>query len=215
MNRAGHILRFLLKMVGFFVLYQLVLRLVRKRFPFPVPPVVGRFLDSDLRRWMQPPGPIMERSEITEGKQVLEIGCGSGAYTLFAARAVGAGGEVCALDIQAAMLEQLARKLEQPAYRDIGNIRLYRQSAYALPFEDQTFDVVYMITVLPEIPDRQRALLQVKRVLKPDGVLAVTEFLVDPDYPLRSTTVRLGRDAGFELDAVLGNLWTYTVRFRK
>ena len=60
MKRAGHILRFLINLVGFFVLYQLVLRLVRKRFHFPVPPLVGRFLDSDLRRWLQPPGPVME-----------------------------------------------------------------------------------------------------------------------------------------------------------
>ena len=215
MNRAGHILRFLTRVLGFLVLYQLVLRLVRKRFHFPVPPVVGRFLDSDLRRWMQPPGPVMERSGIRRGMRVLEIGCGSGGYTTYAARAVGESGEVCALDIQTAMLEQLERKLQRPEFQDIGNIQLYQHSAYDLPFEDETFDVVFMITVLPEIPDRHRALLQVKRVLKPGGTLAVTEFLVDPDYPWWSTTVRLGRDAGFEVDAVLGNVWTYTVRFTR
>jgi hypothetical protein len=47
------------------------------------------------------------------------------------------------------------------------------------------------------------------------GILAVSEFLPDPDYPLRSTTIRRGLAAGFELDAALGNFWTYTVRFRK
>jgi ubiquinone/menaquinone biosynthesis C-methylase UbiE len=72
-----------------------------------------------------------------------------------------------------------------------------------------------MITVLPEIPDRGLALREVKRVLKPDGVLAVTELFPDPDYPRRSTTVKLGQREGFALEASLGNFWNYTVRFKK
>jgi ubiquinone/menaquinone biosynthesis C-methylase UbiE len=72
-----------------------------------------------------------------------------------------------------------------------------------------------MITVLQEIPDPKRAPAEAKRVLKFGGKLAVTEFLPDPDYPLKSPTVRMGQEAGFALDAVLGNVWTYTVRFRK
>ena len=84
-----------------------------------------------------------------------------------------------------------------------------------LPFEAGTFDVVYMVTVLPEIPDQGRALAEIWRVLKPGGILAVSEFLVDPDYPLRSTTVRVGAQAGFRPEATIGNLWSYTVRFRK
>ena len=45
------------KVVGLFLLYQVILRFIRKRYPFPVPAFVGRFLDSDLRRAMQPPQP--------------------------------------------------------------------------------------------------------------------------------------------------------------
>ena len=82
------------------------------------------------------------------------------------ARAVGPGGQVAALDIQPGMLAQLERKLRQPAYCDIQNVRLYEANAYELPFDDATFDVVYMITVLPEIPDQGRALMEIKRVLK-------------------------------------------------
>jgi ubiquinone/menaquinone biosynthesis C-methylase UbiE len=141
------------------------------------------------------------------------VGCGSGAYTTFVARAVGPDGRVCALDIQAAMLRQLRDKLNKPAYRDIQNVELFERSAYDLPFDDETFDVVYMITVLPEIPDPGRALCEIRRVLKTGGKLAVSEFLPDPDYPLRSTTVKLGQAAGFTVDAVQGSFWTYTARF--
>ena len=45
--------------------------------------------------------------------------------------------------------------------------------------------------------------------------LGVTEFLIDPDYPFMSTTMRLGEEAGFVVEATEGNLWNYTVRFRK
>jgi len=76
-------------------------------------------------------------------------------------------------------------------------------------------DRVYMVTVLPEIPDRSRALREVRRVLKSGGILAVTEFLPDPDYPLRSTTIRICQNEGFVVDASSGNLWNYTVRFKK
>ena len=207
------VFRVLWKIIAAFALYVVGIRIVRKLFHFPAPAFVGRFLDSDWRRAMQPPGPIIERSGIRMGNKVLEVGCGSGAYTTFVARAVGAAGEVCALDIQPEMLAQIERKLSQPDNRDVRNIKLCEGNAYDLPFDDATFDVVYMITVLPEIPDPVRALVEARRVLKPGGKLAVTEFLPDPDYPLQSTTVRWGRGAGFEVDAVLGNLWTYTVRF--
>ncbi len=209
------VLRSIVKVIGFCLLYLTIAKIVRKRFHFPAPAFIGHFLDSDIRRALQPPSPIVERSGIRDGMQVLELGCGSGAYTTTVARAVGNCGRVCALDIQPAMLEQLQAKLDRPENQDIRNVQLFENSAYELPFDDETFDVVYTITVLQEIPEPGRALAEARRVLKPNGKLAVTEWLPDPDYPFMSTTVKLGHSAGFEVDAALGNLWTYTVRFRK
>jgi ubiquinone/menaquinone biosynthesis C-methylase UbiE len=172
-------------------------------------------LDSDIRRWRQPPDKLIERSGIKQGMTVLDLGCGSGAFTTFVAKAVGEQGKVYAVDIQPKMLQQLERKLAKPENQDIRNIELKETSAYELPFEDETLDLVYMVTVLQEIPDRGRALREIKRVLKPSGILAVSELLPDPDYPLRSTTVKMCQLEGFVLEEDLGNLWNYTVRFRK
>ncbi len=69
-----------------------------------------------------------------------------------------------------------------------------------------------MITVLQEIPDKWRALAEIRRTLRPGGIVAVTEWLFDPDYPLKQTTLRLLKEAGFENIDSSGNLWTYTVR---
>jgi len=203
----------LLAVLAFLVLYQLLIRLFRKMYHFPAPAFIGRFLDSDLRRALQPANKILQRSGIKNGMRVLEVGCGSGAFTTSTARAVGETGSVYGLDIQMNMLHQLRRKLSRNENSDIGNMAFTCGSAYNLPYKGNVFDLAYMITVLPEIPDRSRALKEIKRVLKPGGILAVSEFLPDPDYPWKSTTVRVCSDAGFVLDKVSGNLWTYTARF--
>jgi len=208
-------LKVILIVLGAFFLYQALIRIIRKLYHFPAPAFIGRFLDSDLRRWMQPPDKIIERSGIKPGMRVIDLGCGSGAFALFIARVVGGGGKVYAVDIQPAMLQQLEGKLAKTENQDIRNIELKQASAYELPFEDGSLDLVYMVTVLQEIPDRGRALREIRRVLKPGGILAVTEFLPDPDYPLRSTTIKICQREGFVLDDNLGNLWTYTVRLKK
>ena len=201
--------------LGLLLLHQVVMRIVRKLVHFPAPAFIGRGLDSNYRRKLQPPEKIIQRSGIRKGMRVLEVGCGSGAYTTFVARVVGGGGKVYALDIQPEMLQQLQSKLAKPENEDIRNIELINSSAYELPFDDDSLDLVYMVTVLQEIPDRNKTLQQVRRVLKPGGILSVTEWLPDPDYPWKSTTIKIGREAGLVLDEAPGNFWHYTVRFRK
>lgn len=192
-----------------------VAKVVRKLVHFPAPPFIGRILDSNYRRRIQPPDKLIQRSGIKQGMQVLEVGCGSGAFTTFVARTVGEQGKVYALDIAPRMLKQLENKLARPENQDIKNVKLLQSSAYELPFDNNSLDLVYMITVLQEIPDRNRALQQAKRVLKSGGLLAVTELFPDPDYPWKSTTIKLGKQAGFALDEVSGNFFNYTVRFQK
>jgi len=215
MKKSPSMVQTLLTAVGIFTLWQVVIRVARKVWHFPAPAFIGFFLDSDYRRTLQPPDQIVTRSGAKPGMKVLEIGCGSGAYTPFFARAVGPEGTVAALDIQPEMLAQIAAKLAKPENQDIHNITLHEASAYELPFEDNSLDLVYMITVFQEIPDRARTLTEVLRVLKPGGYLAITEWIADPDYPFMSTTIKQGTQAGFVAEAVLGNWWTYTVRFKK
>ena len=202
---------FLSAIVLFCISWYLVFRTLR----IPAPPFIGIFLDSFFRRWLQPPEQVIERSDIKPGMTVLEIGCGSGAFIAYTARKVGKNGKAYGLDLQAGMLNQVERKLAKPEYRDIDNIFLVRASAHFLPFKDDSFDLVYMVTALPEVNDRSKALKEVKRVLKPGGVLSVTELLPDPDYPLRSFTIKLVRGEGFVLDKKFGNFFNYTVRFRR
>lgn len=199
----------------FFIFLWILLSIIGKIHPHPIPAFMGKYLDSDYRRIIQPPDKLIKRSGINEGMNVLEAGCGSGAFTNYVARAVGTKGKIYAFDIQEEMLKQLRMKLMRFENRDISNIFMVEGDICKMPFKDNYFDLVYMVAVLQEVKDRRKALQEIKRVLKPEGILAVTEFLPDPDYPLKSTTVKQCEAAGFILDNVEGSFINYTTRFIK
>jgi len=190
-------------------------RILRRHYRFPVPSFVASFLDSRFRKMMQPPQKIVERSGIKEAMTVMELGCGPGTYTIDIARAVGDRGRVYAVDIQKAMIDKLEKKLKRSENRDVRNVIPKVANAYELPLPEDCLDSAVMICVLQEIPDRQRALGEVYRVLRPHGVLAVSEWAVDPDYPLRRTTKRICEQAGFRPKESRGNLFHYTLQFEK
>lgn len=215
MSAFLHILKIIAYILGGFALYQVLIRLVRRNWHFPAPSFITVFLNSRLRARLQDPRKLVARSGIRAGQSVLEIGCGGGFFLPYAAEAVGEGGRVFGLDIAEDMLARARRHLLRYPLEINQRVELVQKSAYDLPFEDGTLDVVYLVAALMEIPDPQRCLLEARRVLKPDGVLAVSEFLPDPDYPGRRATLRCAEEAGFTLEAVEGNSWAYTARFRK
>ena len=195
-------------------LHQVFIRLVRRYWHFPAPPIIAPFLTSKVRRLLQPTKQVLQRSGIQKGMTVLEIGCGNGAYIPTAARMVGPKGTVHALDVQPEMLKLLEAELNKEENLPINNVILHQADALELPFEDNKFDVVFMVAALSEIPHLPKALKEIERVLKQDGRFAVTEFLPDPDYRLEHEIIRLGTKYGFVYETSDGNLMDYTVRFR-
>lgn len=206
------LLRWIITVIAFFIAFQVIIRIFSKIFRSAAPAWIAPILDNGWRRRVQPPERLVERSGIGEGMAVLEVGCGNGAFTPSIARAVHESGVVCAYDLQIAMLERLGRKLARPDHGDITNVMPVTGDACALPFADGSFDLVLLAAVLQEIPDRSAALLEVKRVLRDGGICAVSEFLPDPDYPLKRTTARLLERAGFTIEVISGGVFDYTVR---
>ncbi len=204
--------RVVLAILGWLLLMQIVVRLVRRRWRFPAPALVSLLLDSPLRRAIQKPEVVLGRIGMRPGMSVLELGCGPGTFTIEAARRVLPDGRVVAVDIQPAMLARLRARAVQMG---TSNLDIYRADAYHLPVADSSVDLAYAVTVLAEIPDRPRALAELQRVLKPGGVLSVSELLIDPDYPLQRTVIRWCADAGFIHEACYGGLLEYTLVFRK
>ena len=201
--------------IGIFAIYQVVLRLVRKHFHFPAPAFIGRFLSSPQRAKMQPPELMLERAGLQEGMRVLEIGSGSGAFLPMAARMAGKSGQVFGLDIQTNMLSQMKTFLEKPNNQHPDVLLAVQASASDLPFTNNSLDLVFFVTALFEMPDVTGVLAECQRVLKPEGLIANTEFLPDPDYVDAAGTCEVLQEAGYQVLHVAGNLWNYTVRAKK
>lgn len=192
------------------ILAGIVIRVVRRFVKSPTPAFLVSFMDNPVRRWIQPPTKVVGWMSIEEGMQVLELGPGSGIFTVEASRLAGETGRVFAVDIQPGVISKLNGRLRREGVTNVvGKVA----SAYELPLPSRSIDRAFMITVLPEVPDPRKALVEIRRVLKDDGLLAIGEFLPDPDYPRRRTVVRWCRDAGFDLVEGYGGVLHYLLVF--
>lgn len=189
-----------------------VVRIIRHFYKFPMPEFMANLIDNPWRRKLQPPYETAIRHGLEPGMVVLEVGPGSGTYTVGAARRVGEQGKIVTVDIEPKMIERVRRRAE---VEGIENIEARVADVYDLPFEDGTFDAVYMIAVIGEIPDPNRAIAEFYRVLAPTGTLIFSEILTDPDYPLAKTLVDKASSAGFRLTSRSGNFFYYTLIFEK
>ncbi len=132
---------------------------------------------------------------------LLDVGCGSGAYTLAAARQIGAGGTIYAVDLWQEGIDLLTKEI---AARHLGNIRpLVSDVGTNIPVADRSVDVCLLATVLHDLiadGTAEGTLREVRRVLKPGGLLAVVEFEKVEGPPGPPRAIRL---SPAELDAVL------------
>jgi SAM-dependent methyltransferase len=199
-------------LVGGVALVWLVVVRVLARFKGgkPCPYAVAWLVDNPIRRRYL--HPTLDRVGIQPGERVLELGPGPGAFSVEAAERTAPGGSLVAVDIQARMIAAVKRKVREA---NLTNVETYVAGAYELPLKDSSVDRAFLVSVLPEIPDRQRALIELRRVLKPGGVLSITEEFLDPDYPLARTAIRWAETAGFVLAECHGSWWVYTLNFCK
>ncbi len=123
-----------------------------------------RFFPWFMDKVMDRPHVALQRLAALEGLEgeVLEIGVGTGLNLAHYPEAVRS---VTGLDPSEAMLRRARKKAEVSARR----VRLVRDDAEALPFEDHRFDAVVSTWTLCTIHDAGQALLEVRRVLKPEG----------------------------------------------
>ena len=168
------------------------------------------------QRWMlDPPHPFITRNRLREalgdvhGRRVLEIGPGTGYYTLPAAEWIGDGGRLDIFDIQQEMLDLTMRRARE---RGLTNVAATQGDAGSLPYGDATFDAAFLVTVLGEIPDQEAALRELARVLRPRGCLVVGELFGDPHWVAPGALRRRAAAAGLRLNDRIGSPLAYFVR---
>lgn len=148
-------------------------------------------LDLPLRKLILSPRQVVDRLHLTADAQVLEIGPGPGYFSGEVARRISEG-RLTLLDIQVEMLVKNRRKLKQAA-----NVRWLQASADLLPLTTEVFDVVFLVTVLGEVPEPRACLRAIQPVLRPGGLLSITEMQGDPDALSQEAVRQLANECGF------------------
>jgi cyclopropane fatty-acyl-phospholipid synthase-like methyltransferase len=155
---------------------------------------------------------IVRNLDLQPGMQVLDIGCGPGRLTVPVARQIGPQGEVVAIDVQAGMLRRAQAKAQAA---NLTNIRFLQVGVGEGKLEHSRYDRAVLVTVLGEIPDRERALKEIFKALKPGGILCVTEVIFDPHFQSRDAVLRFASAVGFREKKWVGNRFAFTMCLEK
>ena len=168
------------------------------------------------RFWVQAPHPFITVERLRQaldprpGERVLEVGPGTGYYSLPVARWLGPDGRLDIFDLQQEMLDHTMGRASADG---LANLHPAQGDARDLPYPDATFDAAYLVTVLGEIPDQEAALRELRRVLKPSGRLVVGELMLDPHVVPLGRLQERARAAGLRFERRVGGRLGFFARF--
>ena len=151
------------------------------------------------RFWVELPHPSITRDRLLEvldprpGERIVEVGPGTGYYTLSVARRLGPEGRLEIVDVQEPMLDHTTRRAGEAGLEKVVPTRA---DARSLPYPDDTFDAAFVCVALGEVPDPDVALAELRRVLRPGGRLVVGESYLDPHVVRVGDLRRMSEAAG-------------------
>lgn len=206
------LLRALFALITLVVATGVAWRLAGRQRSLPCPAWLDGLLENPYVEAVAGSQTLLDRAGLAPGMRVLDAGCGPGRLTIPLAERIGPEGEVVALDIQPAMLDRLNERVRT---RGLTNVRPVLDGLGEGLLEGDAFDRAFLVTVLGEVPDRERALREIHAALKPGGVLSVTEMLPDPHYQSQDAVRRLAVVCGFRIDRTFGSVLAYTLNLVK
>ena len=163
------------------------------------------------RFWVEAPHPFITPDRLRRalapnpGDKLLEVGPGTGYYTLPAASWV-PDGSVQLLDVQQEMLDHTLRRARAAG---VTNLAATQGDAQRMPFPDGSFDGAWLVAVLGEIPDQDAALRELRRVVKASGRVVVGELFGDPHMVGARSLERRATAAGFRFERRVGPPFGY------
>ncbi len=147
----------------------------------------GAMMGSRLRKWLMNPVKTLQGADIRPGQTVLEVGCGTGFFTIPAAKMLGDEGRLVAMDALSDYIKVVSKKVHSA---DLKNVRVVEKDALDTGLETASIDTALLFGVIPfpALP-LGRLLPEMHRVLKPGGRLAIWMFPIAgwvPNSILRS-----------------------------
>jgi demethylmenaquinone methyltransferase/2-methoxy-6-polyprenyl-1,4-benzoquinol methylase len=134
----------------------------------------GVMMGSKIRQWILDPVKTLRGADIKSGQTILEVGCGTGFFTIPAAQLIGDQGCLVAMDVSSGFIEQVSKKVQNA---DLKNVHIVKRDALDTGLDTASTDKVLLFGVIPfPLLPLNRLLPEMHRVLKPDGTLAVWLF---------------------------------------
>ena len=124
-----------------------------------------------IRDFFRPRKDIVKEVGIKEGFQVLDYGCGSGSYVTAVAELVGKSGKVYALDVHPLAVEMVKRIASRNRLNNLKTIL----SDCKTQLPNDSVDVALLYDVFHDVTDRNCVLEELHRVLKPNGILSLSD----------------------------------------
>jgi SAM-dependent methyltransferase len=121
---------------------------------------------------------------IQRGEKLLDVGCGTGLDVILASRLVGPAGWVCGIDLTPEMVEKARVNFVRAG---INNASAVVAGSEAIPYDDNTFDVVTSNGVLNLSPLKEQSLHEIFRVLRAGGRLQIADIVLKEDLPAHLT----------------------------
>jgi demethylmenaquinone methyltransferase/2-methoxy-6-polyprenyl-1,4-benzoquinol methylase len=136
----------------------------------------GMMMESRLRKWLMNPVKTLRGAGIQPGQTVLEVGCGTGFFTLPAAELLGDRGRLVAMD---PLLDYARRVSAKVRSAGLNNVQVVQRDALDTGLEEASMDTVLLFGVLPfPFLPLNKLLPEMHRIIKPDGRVAVWMFPV-------------------------------------
>jgi len=133
--------------------------------------VIGAAMESRFRYRFFGPMTILRGADIQPGQTVLEVGCGTGFYTVSAAKLIGDQGCLIAMDVLPLAIERVRKKMQTA---NLKNVSVVKGDAMNTELDAESMDAVLLLGVIPApMLPLNRLLPEMHRVLKPEGTLAV------------------------------------------
>jgi SAM-dependent methyltransferase len=126
-----------------------------------------------LRDWLHRHATeVLAAIGVKKQQTVLDYGCGPGIFSISAARISGEMGKVYALDVRSRALEQVKESAHKANLKNVETI-LQNESSLSTNFPGSTIDVVIVYDVLHEFENKRELLVELARILKPEGLLSL------------------------------------------
>ena len=154
----------------------------------------GAAMESRLRRWLLDPRRTLRGANLRPGQTVLEVGCGTGFFTLLAAEMIGENGHLIAMDTLSDYVDRVSVKVKAAG---LNNVEILRRDALETGLASASVDVALLFGVVPfpTLP-LSRLLPEMHRVLRAEGTLAVWLFPVSFGVPTSILKSGLFTDLG-------------------